>query len=297
VALRSVPLYLTSITFDFVVSLKKIEETSYVKDGEKSCSRDYHRTFLNCKPHSFNETEGVFGLSRRCEKMESMFEISKCAEEDKVKFVACTLEGRALTWWNGNVHTLGLSNANRIPLSELKTMMTTEYCLGTKIQKMEQELWTLTLKGDDIKGYNNRFHELALMCPDLVTPERKMIERYIRGLPKKVKVNVTASKPTNLHKAINMARELVDQSVQAKAIRTGESNKRKWEDHQRNINNRNNTHHHQQFGRQEVVRDYTTLVEGRGYAGNLPLCNRCKLHHIGQCLVKCRKCKRLGHQT
>ncbi|GJW00020.1 hypothetical protein Tco_1555271 [Tanacetum coccineum] len=56
-------------------------------------------------------------------------------------------------------------------------MMTTEYCPGTEIQKMEQELWTLTLKRDDIEGYNNRFHELALMCPDLVTPERKKIER------------------------------------------------------------------------------------------------------------------------
>nr|GFC32257.1 hypothetical protein [Tanacetum cinerariifolium] len=39
---------------------------------------------------------------------------------------------------------------------------------STEIQKMEQELWTLTLKGDDIEAYNNLFHELALMCPELV---------------------------------------------------------------------------------------------------------------------------------
>ncbi|GJY34800.1 hypothetical protein Tco_0419269 [Tanacetum coccineum] len=32
------------------------------------------------------------------EKMESVSEISMCAEEDKVKFAICTLEGRALTW-------------------------------------------------------------------------------------------------------------------------------------------------------------------------------------------------------
>ncbi|GKA83154.1 hypothetical protein Tco_0789902 [Tanacetum coccineum] len=29
--------------------------------------------------------------------------ISKCAEDDKVKFNVCTFEGRALTWWNRNV--------------------------------------------------------------------------------------------------------------------------------------------------------------------------------------------------
>ncbi|GJV39698.1 putative reverse transcriptase domain-containing protein [Tanacetum coccineum] len=171
VAFRSVSLYPTSITFAFAVSLK---------------------------PHSFNGTEGVVGLSRSFEKMESVFEIS--------------------------------NNVNRIPWSELKTMMTTKYCFGTKIKKMEQELWKLTLKGDDIKEYNNHFHELALKCPDLVMPERKKIERYIRGLPKKVKANVTSSKPTNLYEAINMAYELVDQSVQAKATRIGESNKRNLKD-------------------------------------------------------------------
>ncbi|GJR98758.1 hypothetical protein Tco_0270932 [Tanacetum coccineum] len=57
-----------------------------------------YKTFLNYKPHSFNGTEGVVGLSRWFKKMESMFEISKCAEEDKVKFTACSLEGHALTW-------------------------------------------------------------------------------------------------------------------------------------------------------------------------------------------------------
>ncbi|GJT18972.1 hypothetical protein Tco_0877678 [Tanacetum coccineum] len=131
--------------------------------------------------------------------MEHVFEISKCAEEDKVKFAVCTFKGRALTWWNDTVHTLGLTNSNQIPRSNVKTMMTTEYYPVTEIQRMEQELWTLTVKGDDIKG-----------------------------LPKRVKANVTLSKPASLHDAINMA---VEQSIQAKATRIKESNKRKWEDH------------------------------------------------------------------
>ncbi|GKD91958.1 putative reverse transcriptase domain-containing protein [Tanacetum coccineum] len=152
-----------------------------------------HKTFMNGKPHPFNGTMGVVGLRRWIEKVEQVFKIYKCAKEDKVKFTACTFKGRALTWWNGNVHTLGLVNANRIPWNEFKSKMTTEYCPTTKIQIMEHELWTLTLKGDDIEGYNNRFHELALICPELVTFERKKIECYIRGLPKKVKANVTSS--------------------------------------------------------------------------------------------------------
>ncbi|GJX46848.1 putative reverse transcriptase domain-containing protein [Tanacetum coccineum] len=122
--------------------------------------------------------------------MEQVFEICKCAEDDKVKFAMCTFEGRALTWWNGNVQTLGLANANQIPWSNVKAMMTTEYCPATEIQRMEQELWTLTLKGDDIEAYNNRFHELALMCHELVPTEKKKIEWLFRGVSDRIKGNI-----------------------------------------------------------------------------------------------------------
>ncbi|GJX89418.1 putative reverse transcriptase domain-containing protein [Tanacetum coccineum] len=135
-------------------------------------------------PHPFNETEGVVGLRRWIEKVEQVFEICKCAEEDK-----------------------------------FKSMMTTEYCPATEIQRMEEELWTLTLKGDDIEAYNNRFHELVLMCPDLVPNEKKKVERYIKGFPERIKGNITSARPTTLHDAINLARELVEQAVQGKAAR------------------------------------------------------------------------------
>ncbi|GJR36490.1 hypothetical protein Tco_1212174 [Tanacetum coccineum] len=99
-----------------------------------------YKTFMSGKPHSFKGTEGVVRLKRWFEKIEQVFEIFKCAKDDKVKFAMCMFEGRALTWWNGNVQTLGLTNANQIPWSNVKAMMTTEYCPATEIQRMEQEL-------------------------------------------------------------------------------------------------------------------------------------------------------------
>nr|GEZ05717.1 hypothetical protein [Tanacetum cinerariifolium] len=154
---------------------------------------------------------------------------------------------------------------------------------GTTSLTPSTGLRTLTLKGDDIEAYNNRFHELALMCPKLVPTERKKIEKYVRGYPERINGNITSSKPETLHDAINMARELVEQAVQCRNTIIGESNKRKWEDHQRNTNNnnpnnnnnnnrnRNNNHHQQQNRRQETARAYATApAEGRGYARNLP---------------------------
>ncbi|GJX73336.1 putative reverse transcriptase domain-containing protein [Tanacetum coccineum] len=47
-----------------------------------------------------------------------------------------------------------------------------------------------------------------------------------------------------------------------------------------------------------VTRAYTIGAnERRAYAGNLPYCNKCKLHHVGPCTVKCNNCKRVGHMT
>ncbi|GJZ20784.1 putative reverse transcriptase domain-containing protein [Tanacetum coccineum] len=154
-------------------------------------------------------------------------------------------------------------------------MMATEYCSTTEIQRMEQELWTLTLKGDDIEAYNNCFHELALMCRDLVPNEKKKIEMCIRGFPERIKGNITSSRPTTHQDAINMARELVEQAVQGRAARISESNKRK----------------------QETARAYVAaLAKNMGYAGNLPKCNHFNSHHNRQCPSKCRRCQRTGHQ-
>ncbi|GJZ11825.1 putative reverse transcriptase domain-containing protein [Tanacetum coccineum] len=37
--------------------------------------------------------------------------------------------------------------------------------------------------------------------------------------------------------------------------------------------------------------------EKNGYKGTLPFCKKCKLHHEGQCTIKCNKGKKVGHMT
>ncbi|GKC65662.1 reverse transcriptase domain-containing protein [Tanacetum coccineum] len=47
-----------------------------------------------------------------------------------------------------------------------------------------------------------------------------------------------------------------------------------------------------------VTRAYTIRAnERRAYVGNSPYCNKCKLHHVGPCTMKCNNCKRVGHMT
>ncbi|GJY30127.1 hypothetical protein Tco_0413622 [Tanacetum coccineum] len=49
-------------------------------------------------------------------------------EGKKVKFAAATLQGPTLTWWNAKVATMGLETVNQMPWTEMKQLMTTEFC-------------------------------------------------------------------------------------------------------------------------------------------------------------------------
>ncbi|GJS64052.1 putative reverse transcriptase domain-containing protein [Tanacetum coccineum] len=88
-------------------------------------------------------------------------------EGKKVKFDAAILQGphhSALTWWNAKVATMGLETVNQMPWTEMKQLMTTEFCPIEEVQRMEHELWNLKVKEYNIVSYTQRFNELALMC-------------------------------------------------------------------------------------------------------------------------------------
>lgn len=51
----------------------------------------------------------------------------------------------------------------------------------------------------DIATYTSRFNDHATLCPGMVTPEEKNVERYIWGLPQPIKGLFIASKPTTFY--------------------------------------------------------------------------------------------------
>ena len=64
------------------------------------------------------------------------------------------------------------------------------------------------MKSSEINAYTARFNDLAVMCPALVTPEYKKIERYIWGLASQIKGMVITSKPTTYDSAKRIAHQL-----------------------------------------------------------------------------------------
>ncbi|KAL7581886.1 hypothetical protein Lser_V15G47382 [Lactuca serriola] len=173
----------------------------------KTCS---YKDFTNAKPRTFNGTGGMITLKRWIEKVESVLEICDCPEEMKVKFAACTLVDQALTWWNGHVEAMTLPVAKSMPWTEMKEMLMAEYCPRGEIQKIEQELWNLTVRNADIDAYISRFSELSLLCLGVITSEGKKIERFIWGLTSPIQGNVIAANPETFDSAKRLAKKLYD---------------------------------------------------------------------------------------
>ncbi|GKA95038.1 putative reverse transcriptase domain-containing protein [Tanacetum coccineum] len=249
-------------------------------------------TFMKCDPQPFKGTEGAVGLCQWFEKLESVFRISDCKERDKVKFATATLQGRALTWWNGRIASMGIDAANGTSWTKVRKWMTEEFCPRSVLQRLEQELYNLKLKGTDIDGYTNQFHELALLCPRMVEPKQVKVEQYIHGLSKNIRGDVTSSRPTGIDEAVRMAYQLMGQIIQDKTDEVSEGEKRKGEG--------------DRGGRGDNRRDYNRRQnQRRANAGAMTnaapndneVCPRCKnKKHAGDCW-KCGKCGKLGHKT
>ncbi|GJT58396.1 putative reverse transcriptase domain-containing protein [Tanacetum coccineum] len=250
----------------------------------------FYADFMKCQPLNFKGIEGVVGLNRWIKKIESVFNISGCAIENQVKFATYTLLGVALTWWNGQIRTLG-PEAYAMTWEVLKKMMTDKYCPQGEIKKLEIELWNLKLKGNDVPAYTERFQELTLICTKFVANETEKVDKYISRLPDNIFWNVKSARPKTLDETIELANDLMDQKLRTYAERQSD-NKRKADDSSRN----NHGHQQQPFKRQNVAKVYNMGTgEKKPYGGSLPKCTKCHFHHNGPCTQKCHKCNKVGH--
>nr|GEY65411.1 reverse transcriptase domain-containing protein [Tanacetum cinerariifolium] len=167
--------------------------------------RGDYKEFIRCQPFYFNGMEGVVGLIHWFERTESIFSRSNCAEENKLAFATGTLTDDALSWWNDYAQTIGIEQANKITRTELKRLLINKYCPRTKIKKMKDEFYNLSVKGNDLKTYVRRFKKLVILCPNMVQNNEKLMEVFIDGLLRSIEGNVAASKPQTLEDAINIA--------------------------------------------------------------------------------------------
>ncbi|GKD79499.1 reverse transcriptase domain-containing protein [Tanacetum coccineum] len=137
---------------------------------------------------------------------------------------------------------------------ELMKLMAKVYCPRTKIQKMESELWNLTMKNNDLTVYTQRFQELTMMYTKMVPEEEDRVEKFIGD-------------------DVRIANNLMDPKLKGYAMKNAE-NKIKFDNSQKDNRGQQPPNKRQNVGGQNVARAYTAgNNERRVYNGPLSLCN------------------------
>ncbi|GKE12561.1 reverse transcriptase domain-containing protein [Tanacetum coccineum] len=165
-------------------------------NGREGCS---YKGFLACNPKEYDGKGGAIVYTRWIEKMESVQDMSRCGDDQKVKYTAGSFVGKALTWWNSQIHTRSREVAVSMAWDDFKVLMREEFCPSNEMQKLETELWNHAMVGAGHAAYTDIFHELARLVPHLVTPKNKTkFERYTYGLAPQIRGMVAATEPTTI---------------------------------------------------------------------------------------------------
>ncbi|GJY89145.1 putative reverse transcriptase domain-containing protein [Tanacetum coccineum] len=175
--------------------------------------------------------------------------------------------------------------------NDFKCMMIQEFCPSHEMQKLESELWNHAMVGAGHAAYTDRFHELARLVPHLVTPESRMIERYVYGLAPQIRGMVAATEPKTMQKAVQISGALTDEAVRNGTIKKVEKRGNVGEP-SKDRNGRDDNK------RTRTVNAFATTVNpvGRENTGTWPKCTTCNSYHApgGPCRT-CYNCNRPGH--
>ncbi|GJW72320.1 putative reverse transcriptase domain-containing protein [Tanacetum coccineum] len=155
----------------------------------------------------------------------------------------------------------------------------------------ESELWNHAMVGAGHAAYTDRFHELARLVPHLVTPESRMIERYVYGLAPQIRGMVAATEPKTIQKAVQISGALTDEAVRNGSIKKVEKRGNVGEP-SKDKNGRDDNK------RTRTGNAFATTVNpvGRENTGTWPKCTTCNSYHApgGPCRT-CFNCNRPGH--
>uniref|UniRef100_A0A251SFU3 RNA-directed DNA polymerase n=1 Tax=Helianthus annuus TaxID=4232 RepID=A0A251SFU3_HELAN len=266
------------------------------------------KNFNSAKPLKFSGSQGATALLQWFESIENTFRHVQCPNARKVEFASSVFEKRALTWWNGIMRDRGSEVALAQTWDELRALMMREFCPRHEIRALEREFDDLKQDGAEHRAYTDRFEELSLLCPTMVTPPDKAIERYIDGLPDSMLDIVTAVKPTTLRQAIELSATLTESQVRkGKLTRKGDKKKSSDSAKDKKKGKGKEGESSKKSRKRKGAHNFavTTQTEQnapaqppakKAYAGTAPHCARCNGHHVAQqACKKCTTCGRFGH--
>jgi hypothetical protein len=131
--------------------------------------------------------------------------ITGIADDDRVKWAATYLTGKAATWWRGMVMQQAEGDIDRVTWDQ--------FCIGLKgmfkpvnAKKIARDKLAALKQTHSVAKYNYDITQLFLEIGDIHESEK--LDRYVRGLKDKVRMEVELTEPTTLAVAMSKAQRV-----------------------------------------------------------------------------------------
>ncbi|GJX47646.1 putative reverse transcriptase domain-containing protein [Tanacetum coccineum] len=113
-----------------------------------------YQDFLKCQPLNFKGMKGVVGLTCWFEKMETLFHIGNCPQNNQVKYATCILLDNALTWWHTHKRTIGIDAEYSMTWTGLMKLMTEGDVIASEPTRLQEAILIANnLMDQKLKGY------------------------------------------------------------------------------------------------------------------------------------------------
>ncbi|GKA97764.1 reverse transcriptase domain-containing protein [Tanacetum coccineum] len=166
---------------------------------KRGCDRSSSSTSALPQDFEIGESSRKTSLERHEEQIEEILNHLDELSLDRIEYIEDKIEGLGKGRKEQLASSASLKGLNQYSfeanmLSEKQSyfctwLLANKYCPRTEVRKMENELYNLTIKGNDLKPYVRRFQELAVLCPNTVPNTEKILEAFIRGLPRSIEGN------------------------------------------------------------------------------------------------------------
>ncbi|GJV55684.1 putative reverse transcriptase domain-containing protein [Tanacetum coccineum] len=152
-----------------------------------------YKEFLTCNPKEYDGKEVAIVYTRWIKKMESVQDMSECGDNQKVKYTVGSFVGKALTWWNSQIHTGSREAVVGMSWEDFKTLSREEFYPSNEMQKLETKLWNHAMVDDG---------HAALLIGSMSW----------LGM-------VAATEPMTIQKAVHIAGTITDEAIRNRSIK------------------------------------------------------------------------------
>lgn len=254
-----------------------------VEQGEGNEQLSLLRQFQNMNPPSFKGAPEPAMAETWVKKLEKVFKILKCTDQQKVQLAVYMLEGEVDDWW-ANIEEGFQKNGVQITWDLFVKTFYQRYFSEAVQEKKEQEFLNLKQGDMSVNEYQAKFNALSRFAPHIVSDEARKVRRFEKGLRSSIRNKMIPQRLKKSEDALATA-QLIEQDL--------DEQKQEMEDQK----GKGKAATNQPLDKRQDVRGKRKSFEGNN--PNPFTCTRCGKNHVGrECYWKsgaCFKCGKLDH--